>query len=296
MNRVPLLILKKKFCLSVGSFLRPLASLISGLFPHLKINLLQTEMDSREEEYIITSLVNAIFYFILFSGLFLFLFKFARNLDIETSILMSLIYALPIFLLFFFLFTKYPAILAGKKSEEIEKNLVFALKDLLLQTTSGISIYNAFVHISKENYGVVSEEFDFVIKQMNTGISMENALEKMATRTTSEFLRKVTWQLLNTLKAGASIEGILKTIINEITLTQKARIKDFSHELNLWSMLYMLFAVAVPTIGATMLIILSSFAGFGVTRLMFILFLILCFIVQLILIGFVKSRRPYIQI
>tara|TARA_Y100000310_G_scaffold343799_1_gene453092 strand:- start:4018 stop:4275 length:258 start_codon:yes stop_codon:yes gene_type:complete len=85
-------------------------------------------------------------------------------------------------------------------------------------------------------------------------------------------------------------------LIDDLTLDQRNRIKKYAAELNLWSLLYLLFAVAVPTIGATMLVILSSFAGFGVTQGFFIIFISICFIIQLILIGFVKTRRPVANI
>ena len=127
-------------------------------------------------------------------------------------------------------------------------------------------------------------------------IDIEDALEKMASSTSTDFLRRAVWQIVNTLKAGASLKGALRSIIDDLTAEHKNRIRDYSRELNLWSLMYMLFAVAIPTIGATMLVILSSFAGIGVSRGMFIAFLALNFALQFILIGFVKSRRPVVDV
>jgi len=76
---------------------------------------------------------------------------------------------------------------------------------------------------------------------------------------------------------------------------QKGKIMNYARELNLWSLIYMMFAVAIPTIGSTMMVILSTFAGFGVSKQMFVSFIALCFAIQFIMVNFVKARRPVVQ-
>ena len=63
----------------------------------------------------------------------------------------------------------------------------------------------------------------------------------------------------------------------------------------MWSLIYMLFAVAIPTIGSVMLVILSSFAGMGLGKPFFIVFICICFFIQFVLVGFIKTRRPVVQ-
>jgi len=151
------------------------------------------------------------------------------------------------------------------------------------------------ISISKSSYGEVSEEFDKAVKKINLGMPVDKALEIIATESRSEYLRRTMWQILNTVRAGASIEGALRSIISSLLTDQRAKIRDYAHELNLWSLIYMLFAVAIPSIGITMLIILSSFAGMNITTSTLISFIVLSFVVQFVLIGFVKSRRPVIE-
>ena len=87
----------------------------------------------------------------------------------------------------------------------------------------------------------------------------------------------------------------LQAIISDLDTEQKSKIMSYSRELNLWSLVYMLFAVAIPTIGSTMLVILSTFAGFGISQQIFITFLVICFFIQFFLMNFVKVRRPIVQ-
>lgn len=269
---------------------------IEKIFSGLKYDLEQTDIKLRAPEYIILAFFNAFFFLILFFGLLFTLSYRIMGNELEKSLYTNLGYSGIIFALILFTLMRYPKIMAGKKAEQIDKHLVFALKDLLLQISSGVSLYNGLINVSKSGYGIVSIEFEGAAKSVSTGSTIEKALERVAIGNKSEFLKRTIWQLINTLKAGASLSGALRTIIDELTVDQRTKIRDYAHELNLWSLVYMLFAVAVPTIGATMMIILSSFSGAGVSPPLFVAFIVMCFIIQIVMIGFVKSRRPVVHL
>ncbi len=281
------MIIPEKISCKLSKPFMGIGSSLSGLFAGVKYDVELAGIEMGPEEYFAGILLNGIIYFAAFFVLLLLL---------GSSLPESALYSLLIFFIMFTALIKYPKITAGKKAEQLEKNLVFALKDLLLQLSSGISLYSCLVNISKSNYGIVSGEFEKAAKAINAGVPVEQALEKLALGTSSEFLRRSAWQLVNTLKAGASLKGALRAIIDDLTIEQKSRIKDYARELNMWSLIYMLFAVAIPTIGAVLLVVLSSFAGLGISRGIFIAFIMANFAVQYILIGFVKSRRPIVNI
>ena len=295
-KRVPLMVIPEGISKTISRPFLGIGSWLSGFFSGVKYNIEQSDLNEEPEQYFTNALLNSILFFMIFFILLFSLLFFIKNEQLNSSLLKSAEYSFLIFALIFLIFIKYPRILAGKKAELLEKNLVFALKDLLLQVTSGVSLYNGLVNISKSNYGQVSVEFEKAAKAVNSGKTIEQALEEMTAATSSEFLRRVVWQLVNTLRAGASLEGALRTIIDDLSSEQKSRIRDYARELNLWSLVYMLFAVAIPTIGAVLLIILSSFAGFGISKGIFVSFIAINFAVQYIIIGFVKSRRPVVNL
>lgn len=285
--------------LSISRILsRPLIGIshrLKDFAPGLEYDLEKTDLDLTKEEYIANSLITCITLFIVLSLLIFTLAFSVRQLDMSMSILLGAAVGFGTFFAFFILLLRYPKIIAGKKSEQIDKHLLFALKDLLLEVSSGVSLYNAIINVANSGYGIVSEEFKKAARNVKTGMSLNAALEKLAVESSSDYMRRTIWQLVNTLKAGASLKGALQSIISELSITQHTKIKNYSQELNLWSLIYMLFAVAIPTIGSTMLIILSSFAGFGVSKAAFIIFITICFFIQLALIGFVKTRRPVVN-
>jgi archaeal flagellar protein FlaJ len=294
-KRVPLMLLSPKLSKAIAKPVLGVGNSLSRFVPGMKYDLQEADLDFTTAEYLTTALINGLIYFIFLSILLTILATIQEKTIIE-ALRQGIGYGILILLLLLFALVRYPKIIAGKKAEQIDKSLLFALKDLLLQIGSGVSLYNGLVNVAKAGYGQTSTEFEKVAKAVNTGTPLDKALERMAVESKSDFLRRTTWQLINALKAGASLKEALRTIIDDLTRDQREKIKNYAQELNLWSLLYMLFAVAIPTIGATMMVILSSFAGFGITPTLFIVFITITFIVQLILIGFVKTRRPIVSL
>ena len=294
-QKPPLMILPLNIGIKLSKPFRGIGHLLAKKFSNIKNDLQASDLEMEDFEYLSVALINIIFMILLFFGLLFVLSYRVQLKPLEESLKSSLLYSFGIGALISFALIRYPKISAGKKAEQIDKNLVYALKDLALQISSDVSLYNGLVNVSKAGYGQVSTEFGKIAQAINTGTPMDKALERMAVNTESEYLKRTTWQLVNTLKAGASLKGALRAIVSDLTIEQRSKIRDYAHELNLWSLIYMLFAVAVPTIGAVMLVILSSFGGMGVSQNMFLVFIGICFFIQYVLIGFIKARRPIVQ-
>ena len=291
-QRIPLILISSRIAekfLGIGERL-------AKIFPNIGNELRKAGITSEDKEYLSVIFFNSAVYFLFFLGLFFILLYAVQHKSFSEAILKSLGFSFLIFFMLFAVLLRYPSILSGKKAEKIDKNLLFALKDMTLQISSGVSLYNSMVNISKAGYGEVSADFGKVGREISSGISVEKALQKLAIESSSEFMRRTIWQLINTIRVGASLKGTLKGLINELNIEQKDKIRSYSRELNMWVLAYMLFAVAVPTIGATVLVILSGFAGYTVTKETFIIFILVNFVIQYILIGFVKFRRPIVHI
>ena len=268
---------------------------ISKYSLNLKYDLRKSSLELEDKEYISIAFANSILYLLLFFSLFFVLIFIAQHNSVAESLMKSFVFSAIISLLMFVVLIKYPKIIAGKKAELVDKHLTFALKDMALQISSGVSLYNSMVNISNSNYGEVSMEFARTVRKISSGTPVEKALQALAVESSSEFMRRTVWQLINTIKVGASLRGSLRAIINELTIGERDRIRSYSRELNMWVLAYMLFAVAVPTIGTTVMMILAGFAGYNMTKGIFVLFLLINFAIQCILIGFVKYRRPVVN-
>jgi len=276
--------------------LRGFTKILASFLPGLRISLIEIDKDIDVDEYIALSIISALVYGLL---LFLLIFGLLFLLGgvIDGAISMALMVGFVIYTLFFLLFLLYPSILAGKKAEQIEKDLIFALKDILLNVNSGATIYGALVEIARSEYGMVSTEIGNVVRRVNTGVSLEDALEGLALKTTSEHFKNSIWQLVNTLRAGSDMEDALRELVRNMNLEQRTRIRNYAQELNVMVLIYMLFAVVIPTIAVTLLIIIGPFLNIGMgLDLIFYLIILMSFMIQIILIEFIKSRRPVVNL
>lgn len=292
----------------MGRAFTGLGNRASYIFPGLEYDLRIIGSDMDEGEYIIISLLNALVWAV---GLFLLIFflSYAKGSITSTQIGAALssisefedfisqirwifLAGMLVFVLFASFFTYYPKVLARKIVEDVDKDLVYALKDLLLQISSGVPLFDAMVNISKSGYGTISKEFRKTVQDINAGEMQERALEKMALRTESEFLRRTIRQMLTAFRSGASLQAALKSVIKNLQQYQYSQVKSYTYELNLWVLLFIIISVAVPSLGITLLVILSTFGGIGIDAGGIIILVTFSFFCQIALIEFIKSRRP----
>lgn len=291
---IPLAIIPLGPCKPLARLLAPLTRFLGRFAPEMNRDLKCADLAITADDVMLMAVVNTGLLYFLFAGLFFSLLVRVQKTPPAEALLPALLYSLGVSFLVMLIFLRYPSILAGKKAEAVETNLVFALKEMLLQITSGVSIHKTIDNIGRQRYGVVSLEFAKASKDVRAGVPLQNALVRMTERNKSAFLERVVWQLNNGLRAGASMNVVLTSMINDATMAKRSRIRDFAGELNLWGLLFMTFAVAVPSIGLTMMIILSTFGGGSLKPPLFILFISVCFFLQMVVIGFVKSRRPVV--
>ncbi|MFA6048338.1 MAG: hypothetical protein WC792_00110 [Candidatus Micrarchaeia archaeon] len=139
--------------------------------------------------------------------------------------------ALGLFLAVLALYLYNPHLQAVKKGEGIDKDLVFALKSMLLQ-----------------------------------------------------------------VRSGAPVDSALASVISQLSQNQRTQIKNYSAELNLWVLLYTIFAVALPGMGSAVIIILSSFGTVALSEPTFVTLIMISAIAQAALVQLIKIRRPAVHL
>jgi len=194
----------------------------------------------------------------------------------------------------FFSLIMYPKRIVNKRVKYLERNLLFALRSLLVQIRSGVPVFNALASIAQGKYGPISSEFKDVVEKVNAGESMVSVLEDLAVRNPSIYFRRALWQVVNSLKSGSDVGKNLRDVISSLSKEQLVEIRRYKSVLNPLAMMYMMVAVIVPSLGITLLIIVSSFPGMeslGNEKIFWGLFVSVCFM-QFIFLGLIKSKRP----
>ena len=90
------------------------------------------------------------------------------------------------------------------------------------------------------------------------------------------------------------LASTLRSVVDGLMVERYRMVKEYSSGLNFLILMYMLIAAAIPSIGMTFMILLSTFSGLGLTPEVYVLVIIGSFIGQASLIGYISVTRPNI--
>jgi flagellar protein FlaJ len=269
-----------------------LGSKLSALHPYLPQKLAEAEIHLKDREYLSIAIFSSIYWFCILFSILTFIPALAGKNFINISLPLSLLVSFVTYLYISF----YPNLVASRKSRDIERNLLFVVRHLYVQVRSGVSLFDAMVAVSKEDYGIISKEFEKAVKEISTGKEQTVVLEEMALRVSHTGFKRILWQIVNSLKSGADISKVLSVIANELSQEQRVKIRKYGSQLSPYALMYLMLTVILPTLGISFLIILSSFSGVQIPEAFFFLILGIIALFQAMFIGMIKSGRPSVEV
>ncbi len=188
----------------------------------------------------------------------------------------------------------YPRVHYNKKQRELEKNLLPALEDVLVQLSSGVPLFNILVNISISDYGEISTEFKKAVRKINAGVPQIEVLEELGEKNSSPYFRRTLWQISNGMKSGSDISTVIKGSLRLLNEEQIVQIQNYGNKLNPLVMFYMLVTIILPALAITFLTIIASMVGLNKNITMVLyggLFMFTVFI-QVMFLGAIRSARP----
>jgi archaeal flagellar protein FlaJ len=263
---------------------------IIRFIPNLKDKLLQADIPDTPEDFIRKTLMSSLM--LSFGVAILFIGGLLTSFG--QSFLISVFLFPALFVILFYYLVKIPDVKIAKKESGIAREIVFASRFLIIEIESGVPIYNAFVNVSRV-YPVVGSYFAAIIDRINMGTSMEDAMNEATEVVPSGDLRKILWQILNSIKTGADVTGALNSVLDQIVGDQKIAVEEYGRKLNPLAMFYMLIAVILPSLGTTMLIVFASFIGFQLDLPMLLTVAGLLGFIQFMFYALIKSSRPAVD-
>ncbi len=188
----------------------------------------------------------------------------------------------------------YPKTYHLRKQKDIEKNIIPALQDILIQLNSGIPLFTIMTNISFSNYGELSLEFKKAIKRINSGELETEVLDDLGKQNPSLFFRRTLWQISNGMRAGSDMSIVIEDSLKSLNEEQLIQIQDYGNKLNPLIMFYMLISVIIPALSITFITIITSMANFseGKVTMMLISLFIFTTLIQVMFLGLIKSKRP----
>jgi flagellar protein FlaJ len=266
---------------------------IASRFPNVKRALVQSEMRFTPAGFVQACLANAAFIAALLCTI---------TWAVMRSDELSPLFALALFPLYYaasFVYCMYyPVVRAKMRARDMDQELVFAGRHVLIELKSGIPIFDAMLGVTRD-YGEVSVEFSKIVEKVTLGMPMGAALHEVAENNPSQFFRRVILQMANSLASGSDVADSLESSLDQISREQVIAIKAYGQKLNPLVMFYMIFGIIMPSLGVAFMIILSSFLGgtglsFGSSALAGIL--VAVGLIQFVFLTTVESARPKFDI
>lgn len=263
---------------------------MASKYPTLKRKLTIAHIDETVEDYVKRSFMSAIMLSVIV-GIAFALFFLGVGLPVYLLI--------PVVLLaywgFFKLFIHRADVTIHRLAKDIDRDVLFAGRFLLIKLNSGKPLINAIIDASN-SYGVANRSFKEIVRDIELGTPLELALEKASRYSPSEKMRRILFQISNALKIGVDVTDFLDAILDEIAEDQLLEIKTYGRKLSGITLFYMLFAVVIPSLGITMFITVVSLVNVQVDIGLFGVFLFILCVVEFVFISIFKSIRPNVHI
>ncbi len=268
------------------------AAHIEPLFPHMEWDIKRAGYTLESVEYLAIVLYMTVATFIIcFFSLVLPMVLVNGIESAYTGMLVTIIFT--VIVMAYMLMV--PKSKMATRGHLIDRDLEYMLKDMQIQLSAGVPLFDTLVNIVRGGYGECSKICEDIIQEVQQGKSMDDVLDNAGMWSPSEYFRRMLWQIVNALKSGGDIADALEAIAEDIRIDKENKIKSYGKELNLFGLIYLMVAIIMPSMGVTLLVILSSFMGSGfITIELFIGIIFLTAGFQAIFIMFVKSKRPMI--
>jgi archaeal flagellar protein FlaJ len=269
-----------------------IVKLITRKFAFLHDKLRKAKMSDSPEEFVKKTLISSVYTSI---GIEFIIFMFLVN-SVETlKLTLITVFTLPVvFLFIFFYFFQIPIVKISKIDKEINKEIIFAGRFLIVEIESGVTLYDAMKNLPR-NYPSVGAYFQEIINKINIGTTMEDALTEIIEICPNSGLIKIFWQISNSLRTGGDIAEPLKNVIQNIIKEQQIMVNEYAKKLNPLAMFYMLIAIIMPSLGVTMLTIISIFVGLKLNLLMLLLIACVNAFIQFMFVAMITSSRPPVE-
>ncbi len=263
---------------------------ISSFYPHLKKELRIAHLQETPQEFVYSQLKFSLSFSFGLTLLFFFVADKAGILLVLIPIAFIVIF----FTVFNFAFFKLKGIII-QRQKEIDREVLFAGQYLLIKLYSGKPLLNALIDTTK-SYGVASKYIKEIVDDVDTGSSIEKALQNAMIYSPSEKFRKILFHINNALRLGIDVTKPLSAVLGEITREQETEIKRYGKKLNTLVIFYMLAAIVMPSIGMTIFIVISSFISFTISISHFLIAIFFIVIMEFLFISLFKTIRPTINL
>ncbi len=189
-------------------------------------------------------------------------------------------------------FVDFPLKKIRQMGKEIERDILFAARDVVISMRSGMPLFNAMTAVST-GYGAASKEFKKIVDMVQLGVPISQAMEEVSEKSQSKTFKRILLQASVSIRAGADITGSLQAVVDEVTQERVIDLRRYGQRLNALAMFYMLFGVIFPSMGIAVAVILTLFIHLiTITPPMLDAALVAVAFLQIVFLNIMRTSRP----
>ncbi len=268
-----------------------IAELFAPRFPDLKKKLALANMDQTPIEFLERVSISSIY---LAAG-FLVLTAVLFSMQVPP---ISLLWLVPLafvyFLALFYYLMLYPDAIVLKRARELDYEVVFAGRQIVIAVKSGMPLFDAIVGATS-GYGEVSRELSKIADKVTLGIPLTQAIREEAQSNPSRYFVRILMQITNSLSSGADVGGSLEVVLDQISKEQMISLREYSQKLTPIVMFFMVFGIIVPSLGVVLAtVVFSAISGgtLGITSSILAPVFLMIAIIQFLFLGMIETSRP----
>jgi pilus assembly protein TadC len=180
-------------------------------------------------------------------------------------------------------------------SKNIDRDLSFMLKDMLIQLKSGILLYDSLVSASQADYGLASKKLREVVKKINQGYNERVAMQEIALTIKSDLMKQTLWRIISSLRIGGNVLYLLDAINKTLSEYKEREMKRYIEVVNISLVGFLLIGVVIPSIAIIAGVMVSSILGFTFSSIFLIGVFALALITQVFIIGYIITSKPAVM-
>jgi len=256
--------------------------------PNLAFKLKQAGMKETAESFVKKTLLNSFVFALVFSGYFYYILT--KKLDFWIILFFVVLY-----IMFALYLLRYPDVKISRKAREVDKELLFGIRFLIIEIESGVPVYQALVSLSR-NYKRLGFYLKEILNKVELGTSLEEAIKEEVDLVPSRNLRRLLWQVYNSIHSGSDLRQSLNVVLEQITEEEKISIIEYGRKLNPLAMVFLMIAIIIPSLGTAITIVLAVFIGFEITLPLLIVIVLIMAFIQFMFIQMIKTSRPSVNL
>lgn len=258
--------------------------------PELKMQLRKARMPITPEDFVNKTLRSSVMIGVA-SGVLIFFYTDKQGYPLYWP---PIALVLCTWFAYLYLF-KSPLLQQRKVATDINKEVLFAGRFLLVKLNSGKPLVNAMVEASR-SYGVSSRYFQEIVRDIELGTPLEDAIERAMYNSPSKHWRSILFQIQNALRLGIDVRTSLEAVLDEISHDYLMQIQRYGKKLSSITLFYLLLAVVFPSLGMTIMVVLLSFAGLQLSWGILATILVVVAFVQIMFLRIFTGIRPKVNL